>query len=276
MLTLEHGMYSSNRDMKRSSADFRAHHYISSLTGPRRHALPCGGPAAFSAITEKIMVGEPFYTFGNERLELHYENSGPTKAGYYITADDHLSAMIELMNMSETPKDVFFLIEYEYLLGKPAGYLDARPLQLAMCELGQVKPPNNSTFILESAPMSSPIEGPIILAGGHVHDGGLRVDIFVDDKVICDSITSYGGRPEFVQASPASGLNSMKGMEKMQSMSHISDQTECHNVGELKKGQKLKLKAYYDLSKWHGMTDLSGNLGEVMGLAMLHVGRPMP
>jgi hypothetical protein len=54
-------------------------------------------------------------------------NSTAIKSGFWIGENDKMTATAEVVNYRDTPKDVYFAIDMEYLKfdgGRPAGYLD--------------------------------------------------------------------------------------------------------------------------------------------------------
>jgi hypothetical protein len=54
-------------------------------------------------------------------------NSTAVKSGFWIGKNDKMTATAEVVNYRDTPKDVYFAIDMEYLKfdgGRPAGYLD--------------------------------------------------------------------------------------------------------------------------------------------------------
>jgi hypothetical protein len=83
-----------------------------------------------------------------------------------------------------------------------------------------------------------------------LHDGGVNVELLVDGQVACDSGATYGGSPEFFNKNPMGHPDS--------ATEHISKMTICQGdtfkYKELKPGQKWVLKAYYDYSKFKGVS----------------------
>jgi Stress up-regulated Nod 19 len=65
-----------------------------------------------------------------------------------------------------------------------------------------------------------------------MHDGGDDVKLFINGKIICDSVAKYGG------ASKTSG-----------DWETIGSMSTCPRAIKVKKGDILTLKAFYDLEK---------------------------
>jgi hypothetical protein len=73
----------------------------------------------------------------------------------------------------------------------------------------------------------------IVKIGGHMHDGGVSVAAYIDDKLACESKAIYG---------LPGGELVVEGKE----WKTISKVTECLDPYPVKKGQKLRLEAAYD------------------------------
>jgi hypothetical protein len=88
--------------------------------------------------------------------------------------------------------------------------------------------------------------------------------------MVCDSVSIYGGKPQYV--SHASGHG---GHAAMGEMKHISEQPICDgsktSTRTIKNGTKLGIKAYYDLEKYPGMQREDKTLDEVMAIAGVFV-----
>jgi hypothetical protein len=88
--------------------------------------------------------------------------------------------------------------------------------------------------------------------------------------MVCDSVSVYGGKPQYVSHSSGHG-----GHAGMGEMKHISEQPICDGTKSptsvIKKGDKLTIKAYYDLEKYPGMERKDKSLDEVMAIAGVFV-----
>ncbi len=123
---------------------------------------------------------------------------------------------------------------------------------------------------------------------GHLHDGkslkyqrsqfnlitplgGTRTLLSVDGKLVCDSVATYGGTPDFVSKASTAG-HGHQGPTK-----HLSDMRLCgkelSNV-QMKRGQKWRLQADYDFNKFKGMMHEDGSWDEVMGIQLAYVRIP--
>jgi hypothetical protein len=75
------------------------------------------------------------------------------------------------------------------------------------------------------------------LIGAHLHDGGVNLEMKVNDKLVCDSRATYGGQK---------GTLKTNSSQVWQTISSISECTEPIKVSV---GDNVTLQANYDLVK---------------------------
>jgi hypothetical protein len=71
----------------------------------------------------------------------------------------------------------------------------------------------------------------------HLHDGGINVSFFVNEKLVCTSTATYG------DAGGASGPQGQKWQT-------IAGYTPCQTEIKLVQGDKLRMESVYDLTKY--------------------------
>jgi len=54
-------------------------------------------------------------------------------------------------------------------------------------------------------------------------------------------------------------------------MAHIKQMSTCSDLGQIKKGDRIWIEAYYDLSKYAAMKKKNGGYADVMGIAILYL-----
>jgi hypothetical protein len=121
-----------------------------------------------------------------------------------------------------------------------------------------------------------PYDGEVIGAFGHLHDGGVKTQFHVDNKLVCDNIAKYGTTPEYISPSELDSKGSSiggQGHSHSGPAKHISEMKTCPGQGSLpmKKGQTWKFKALYDFEANQGMRTSDGEWDEVMGIGVLYV-----
>jgi hypothetical protein len=113
-----------------------------------------------------------------------------------LTLFKAISAQLELMNLVVAKKSVYLTVDYEYIPGdRPQGYKIAKAMWLDVtnCGASSVRPPSGKqSFTLSSKPWSSSFNGEMLGVGGHLHDGGINLDVKINNKVVCDSQATYG------------------------------------------------------------------------------------
>jgi hypothetical protein len=101
----------------------------------------------------------------------------------------------------------------------------------------------------------------VLIWKGHQHDGGNYVDLLVNGQVSCRSKNIYANRRGgYVEPKDGTIQESMV----MPVGSHISDVGVCKDWTEVKKGDKLKVIAYYNDTLHMQMRTASGGLDEQM------------
>jgi hypothetical protein len=140
--------------------------------------------------------------------------------------------------------------------------------------------------------------------GGHLHDGGVNVDIFLNEKSICDSRASYskdGGMahgekpqahpPSTTPAAASTPMGADRGHRRFDAspqilqrdgphsddgLAHISSMTVCSMIGRIKKGDQVQIKANYDFNRFQGMKSPEGKYTGVMGIAVMYTAADNP
>jgi hypothetical protein len=184
-------------------------------------------------------------------------------------------------------KTVYMTMTYDYVEGRPAGIGNVKAIWLdaAQCGTSEIFPPKQTGDYSVKYTWTANINGEILGAGGHLHDGGTHLTLSVDGKQICDSVATYGSGKAGM-GGPAMG--GMDGGEKatapkgaapsLAKQEHITAMSGCFDdklgLKELKKGQKWTLEAFYDYSKHAGMTHGNGKQENVMGIAIMYIKNP--
>jgi len=285
LLTMRAGLeYADGKDANTDTGSW-LHHTVLINTGPGVKEPNCN-----------IWPIEDLFQSGNERQYSGFAlNTSSMKTGYQIKKEDKFLFVTELMNMNEEPKWVWLTMSYEYLDGPQPDVHPAHMLYQTIgtgCQVnkGQKNPFGNSNisetaiphkgldkFSESSFPWTSPYDGTVIAAGGHLHDGGEDVQIFVNGDVICDSRAIYGKggaesggmrkrRPSHVRRHVRrqdEGMEDMPGMggesegghshgSTGDGQEHVVRMDDCSVGKPLKKGDKLWLTVNYDFTKHPG------------------------
>jgi hypothetical protein len=261
----------------------------------------CGGPI------------EHLFESGNERTDIDFAlHNGTIKSGYHIRNSDTFLINTELMNMDDREKWVWLQLTFDYIEGFDPAYKDGRVIWMSIgpprcggkvenpfgpSNLTINQKPTQVAFSEYSIPWKARKNGYILGSNSHMHDGGIKTDIYQNQNIFCSSSPHYsnsisGGMGGHSRRSIDGGAGGMRGQtslvrrqEKKASL-HIDSQVGCEYPGKeipLKQGDTMYLRVDYDFSKFPGyvfrctfncgkiltesrMKNSNGELEEIMGM----------
>jgi len=259
------------------------HHMVLFNIGKGRVDQTCSG--AWSSVPHADVGCTPetcerLFASGNERtpaLPSNYQTGPSDKAaGYFLRANDKFALIIDLMNDSDQDKTVYMTMVYDYVDGWPTTLDHYRPVWLDVdeCGISEVEAAaQKGAYTIRAKPWRATLDGQIIGYGGHVHDGGVRVNMLVNGVKDCSSEATYGATDEFKS-------KGVPMMNKNSATVHISNMTVCSGPKlankYMKKGQLYTITADYDYNQYKGMLDGAGGQESVMGIAIMFVRQPPP
>jgi len=193
------------------------------------------------------------------------------KAGYYVGPTDTIAFLTELMNTEMVNQTAIVTITYEYLPGSPSSFHKVTPIWLDITGCGildnsEAPAMNNTAFQYTSPVWTANATGRVVAAIGHIHDGGVNLDITKNNSTLCDSVAAYGQNSGYIDPS---GM-SMPGMPMGNMGTHISSLSQC-STGQVNLGDNLTVTAFYNTTEYMPMTDTDGSLANVMGIAVLYL-----
>jgi hypothetical protein len=158
---------------------------------------------------------------------------GNLKSAFLTGLNDLYLMQAEIVNYNPTNKTVFLTMELEYLDDRPKNWVDSSTVVLSAtgCAPPGYQPPDHSAkFNHTSKKFEIKQNGWIINTRGHLHDGGTAIELWLDNKLICHSVPTYGPPPG---GKVDSGLT-------------IVDMSWCYDPVRIKKGDTLTVKTFYD------------------------------
>lgn len=186
--------------------------------------------------------------------------------------------------MDDKEKWVWLQLTYDYVEGFDPAYKDGKVIWMsigpARCGEQIANPfgpsnltisqrPTQTKFVEHSIPWKVRKNGYILGSNSHMHDGGIKTDIYHNQDVICSSSPHYS-------VSLSGGMGGMGGMsrrsidgvggetmartsrvrrQRQQASLHIDHQEGCEFPGKeipMKQGDKLYLRVDYDFDKYPG------------------------
>jgi len=196
------------------------------------------------------IVGSKFVGSGedNNNVPVYYTTKDKThNGGFHIGANDAFMMNADLVSMNTNTSQIYMTFDMEYLPGKVGEDASETLLTVEACGGSRLRTstsgPTNST----SGKYTFTQNGKIVLAKGHLHAGGDKMQMFINNKLVCESKAIYGG----VKGDAA-----------------INEMTICPEI-TVKTGDVMTFTAIYDVSK-HPLRHESHGMGvgmpDVMGM----------
>ena len=153
------------------------------------------------------LFGQRFFASGDERTPL----DAPPGYGYRV-GNGTFNMIYELMTMSSTQETVYIEMSWDWVPEAQAGNMvDLEPvwMDVDQCGFSEVAVPAGPSTKSWTWNVNRP--GKIVGIGGHVHSGGINIDIRNETtgRRICDSRAGYGETPMYVDHHGEEWLSSM-------------------------------------------------------------------
>jgi len=232
----------------------------------------CGAPNSPPLNIAGLLGGTAFIGTGEDSTEggaVYTSDDGTRNTGYHIGAGDTFTGWAEVVNYNKEPKQIYVFYDLEWVPGLQGE--DVKTVTLtATCggspaiKLSTTGPTNTTSgkfYFME--------DGKVLGARGHLHDGGVKVSLWLNDKFTCASDAIYGDKSASDSGMPGSAAGGHShGSEASGSSSikTISAMTSCKGPYPVKKGDTMKLVAEYDLAKHPLRSTGSGKAADVMGM----------
>ncbi|KAF2417726.1 hypothetical protein EJ08DRAFT_703302 [Tothia fuscella] len=216
----------------------------------------CGSPNAPALNVAGLLGGSAFVGAGEDSSDggaLYTSEDGTRETGYHIGATDSFTGWAEIVNYNKEKKQVYIYYDLEWIPGIHGNDVKMATL-IATCggspaiKLSKTGPTNTTSgkfYFME--------DGKVLGARGHLHDGGVKVALYLNDKFSCASDAVYGSKEGEGAVASAASIKTISGM------------TTCNGPFPVKKGDSLKLVAIYDLVKHPLRETGSGKAADVMG-----------
>jgi hypothetical protein len=156
-----------------------------------------------------------------------------TPSGYYIK-DDAFNVQGELINYFYKDQTVYLTLDFEYMEGKYGRDAMATMLSVTGCSMKAGWQSKTARSVTKSGIFPLYQDGIIIDVRGHLHDGGVAMELLINNKSLCNSTAEYGGKE---------GSFTDEEGKKWESISKMSS---CEGPIKVKKGDKIEMVAYYD------------------------------
>jgi hypothetical protein len=158
---------------------------------------------------------------------------------------------------------------YEFYEGFVEGIDDVQPIWLDVinCGTSEIRPPPNKKSFSVAGDWIPDFSGDIIMAGGHVHDGGTNLKLSLDGKELCDSKASYEP-PKRLTSQVDSRTGTSGKFEHVRAMSGCFGDTE--RPTKIKAGQHWRIEGLYDFEK-HKPSAHGEDNDTIMGISLMYI-----
>jgi hypothetical protein len=214
---------------------------------------------------------------GNERPTLRLN----ARHKYGIDWPVNYNFLLEFMSVVPRDVNVSLAVTFEYIeknTPESKGYKDS---YLIWNSVGTPQYQNGS-YSHKSSQWTVPKSGVLLHGMGHMHDGGTHVELYVNDKMVCDSRMFYNARPGYGDLTIARHGHSVRRSKSLSRRDgvgshdpfggkHISDPGHCTGFGRVEKGDRMHVQAYYNTKEYDVMSH-KGAVEEQMGILRVFVG----
>jgi hypothetical protein len=241
------------------------HHVDISVTGVD-YTCPSNPISFILAGGDPAMGGSRIYAGGNERTPIRLNS----KSKFGIDPGwGTMGGAVELMSENTKPITVYTILTIEYVPKSTPGYREARLVWVDVVNCAKTSDfvPSTGVYQKQSREFSMKHDGELVFANGHMHDGGVTVELYVNNKLSCTSKQLYANRRgHYTEPKDGTVISHMV----MPAGSHISDVGVCKDWGKVKKGDTLTVKGYFDATTHKQMMNGKGVLEEQMGIMWLY------
>ncbi|KAF2671725.1 hypothetical protein BT63DRAFT_452228 [Microthyrium microscopicum] len=235
--------------------------------------------SSYDRMTSMTPLGpQILWAGGNERPTLRLN----TRYKYGIDWPSNVNFLLEYMSAVKQDVNVSLAVTYEYIPKSSPEAENYRDSYLMWNSVGTPRYQNGSyAQDNKNLQYTVPESGVLLQAMGHMHDGGTRVELYINDKLACSSKMFYNRRPGYgsltVPASSHSHATTTLARRDDPSHhdpfggKHISDPGQCTSFGRVEKGDKMYAKAYYNTKEYNVMNH-GGSVEAQMGIIRVFIG----
>lgn len=235
------------------------HHVVNVNWSAPDVTCPPGEGGIIGALGSLVGGNDRFFASGNERTLFE----APRNHGLYVSADDDWGLIIELMNMTPSPRDMVLEYTFTWVPDTPR-MKPLTPVWLDIDNCADSEVHLGDGYSDTEWDWTSTIDGQIMSLAGHVHDGGisLSAENVTRNKVICTSLAGYEhGSVHAPDPGSGSGTDALH-PEDPWSMTasdhptadldsyegHLAGATGCMPRQRIRPGDTVRLHAQYDLA----------------------------
>jgi len=266
-------MYTDGKEATPANGVYIHHILTSDSTKKQKPWLSnCGSPSTPAMNIAGILGGTAFVGTGEDSadgLTVYTSEDGTRNSGYHVGGSDSFTGWAQLVNYSPESKQIYVYYDLEWVPGIQGDDIKTATFtatcggspKIRLSTTGPTNTTSGKFYFME--------DGKVLGARGHLHDGGVKVVMYINDKLTCESDAVYGVRTS--DDGDMGGGHSHGGGASASAanaaIKTISSMTKCQGPYSVKKGDTMKLVAEYDLSK-HPLRESAsgGKAADVMGM----------
>jgi hypothetical protein len=195
---------------------------------------------------------------GNEPI-MYGTKDGRIEGGYWLSQGDTMGVWADLVNLDKQNKTVYVTYDLEYLPGHVGADSQGSLISVTGCAARKINTPasgpanttsakfrffrngylvNGSKYSLTAYRSTSIMTIPanLKIVEGHLHDGGVAIDLYINNRYTCSSTAVYGGE---------TGTTIQNG----KTWETISGMTICPGPIKIGDGDYMSITARYDLTQ---------------------------
>jgi hypothetical protein len=165
------------------------------------------------------------------------ETVSKVRSGAYVGMLDTFQFSSETINYDPTPKDIYLILDFEWVPGKVDELHEVGMGSVGLdCNLASLafKPPKDKAITYTGANWTLTHDGYFVNFTPHLHDSGLNVKVFLNEKEVCESHAIYG-------EGGSDGAVSLLGTSKK--WTTITGYTPCAYMTQFKRGDQIRITA---------------------------------
>jgi hypothetical protein len=142
------------------------------------------------------LLGAKFVGSGedNNNVPVYYtDKDGSHSGGFHVGRTDSFSMNADLVNLNTASTQIYLTLDIEYLPGIVGTDSRETLLSVESCGGSWIRTSTTGATNSTSGKYTFKENGSIVLGKGHLHAGGSGVAVFINNKLACESMATYGG-----------------------------------------------------------------------------------
>jgi len=142
------------------------------------------------------LIGSKFVGSGedNNNVPVWYTpKDGSHDGGFHVGQGDSFSMNADLVNMNPETTKIYLTLDLEYVPGIVGTDSRESLLTVEACGGSRIRLSEAGQTNSTSGRYTFKENGAIVLGKGHLHAGGQGIQVFINNRLVCESVAKYGG-----------------------------------------------------------------------------------